>query len=172
MQGATVGFWFAVARERLTETSPDPQQEWNLSLAAFGFALERALTWDKPTLLLGGGGYHSANAARAWTYLTSVAVSHSLSARARQSRRCGTPAYGSSLPALSLLQLGRPLSLDAPIPPDLPTAQYEQFAPDFTLDVPAGHVPDRNSEETIARVEAAFATYAERLARRKRPTAS
>ncbi|BGP55859.1 hypothetical protein JCM8202v2_003466 [Rhodotorula sphaerocarpa] len=119
----------------------DPCKEWNLSLAAVGFALERALTWDKPTLLLGGGGYHSANAARAWTYLTSVA-------------------------------LGRPLSLDAPIPPDLPTAQYEQFAPDFTLDVPAGHVPDRNSEETIARVEAAFATYAERLARRKRPTAS
>ena len=51
------------------------RQEWNLPLASFGFALERVLSWNERTLLLGGGGYHNANAARAWTYLTSVAVS-------------------------------------------------------------------------------------------------
>ncbi|KAG0662140.1 hypothetical protein C6P46_003533 [Rhodotorula mucilaginosa] len=115
----------------------DPCKEWNLPLASFGFALERVLSWNKRTLLLGGGGYHSANAARAWTYLTSVA-------------------------------LGRPLSLEAPIPADLPTTTYEQFAPSFTLDVPAGHVSDRNTSETLARVESAFETYAARLAARKK----
>ncbi|GAA5984140.1 hypothetical protein JCM10908_006065 [Rhodotorula pacifica] len=114
----------------------DPCKEWNLSLADLGFALERVLAWKKRTLLLGGGGYNSANAARAWTYLTSIA-------------------------------LGRPLDLDAPIPADLPTTTYEEFAPSFTLDVPAGHISDRNTEETLSRVEAAFETYAARLAARR-----
>lgn len=59
----------------LTRALTTYRQEWNLPLASFGFALERVLSWNKRTLLLGGGGYHSANAARAWTYLTSVAVS-------------------------------------------------------------------------------------------------
>lgn len=49
-------------------------QEWNLPLSAYGYALERVLRWNKRTLVLGGGGYNSANAARAWAYLTSVAV--------------------------------------------------------------------------------------------------
>ncbi|GAA5870757.1 hypothetical protein JCM3774_001670 [Rhodotorula dairenensis] len=114
----------------------DPCKEWNLPLASFGWALERVLAWKKRTLLLGGGGYHSANAARAWTYLTSIA-------------------------------LERPLALDAPIPPDLATTAYEQFAPSFTLDVPAGHATDRNTEQNLARVESAFEAYAARLEARK-----
>ncbi|GAA5897949.1 hypothetical protein JCM8208_003199 [Rhodotorula glutinis] len=114
----------------------DPCKEWNLSLSALGFAVERVLSWNKPTLLLGGGGYHSPNAARAWAYLTSVA-------------------------------LGRPLPLDTPIPPDLPSSTYALFGPDWTLDVPEAYgVRDRNDDETLGRVERAFEGYAERVGER------
>jgi len=57
-----------------TDSCALASQEWNLSLSALGYAVERVLSWNKRTLLLGGGGYHSPNAARAWAYLTSVAV--------------------------------------------------------------------------------------------------
>ncbi|BGP16681.1 hypothetical protein JCM10213_000402 [Rhodosporidiobolus nylandii] len=111
----------------------DPCKEWNLSLSALGACVEAALRWDKPTLLLGGGGYNSPNAARAWAYLTSVALS-------------------------------RPLSLSTPIPASLSSAQYALFAPDFTLDVPASFgMRDRNTEETLARVESAFGEYVDGL---------
>ncbi|BGP48643.1 hypothetical protein JCM10450v2_004519 [Rhodotorula kratochvilovae] len=107
----------------------DPCKEWNLPLSALGFALDRVLGWGKRTLLLGGGGYHSANAARAWAYLTSIA-------------------------------LARPLPLDTPIPPDLPSAAYAAFGPDWTLDVPSLYgVRDRNTEATLGRVERAFEGY-------------
>ncbi|BGP25074.1 hypothetical protein JCM10295v2_003994 [Rhodotorula toruloides] len=56
----------------------DPCKEWNLPLSAYGFALERVLSWKKPALVLGGGGYSSANAARAWAYLMSVALDRPL----------------------------------------------------------------------------------------------
>uniref|UniRef100_A0A0K3CGL9 histone deacetylase n=1 Tax=Rhodotorula toruloides TaxID=5286 RepID=A0A0K3CGL9_RHOTO len=56
----------------------DPCKEWNLPLSAYGYALERVLRWNKRTLVLGGGGYNSANAARAWAYLTSVALGRPL----------------------------------------------------------------------------------------------
>ncbi|GAA5878232.1 hypothetical protein JCM1840_004043 [Sporobolomyces johnsonii] len=112
----------------------DPCKEWNLSLSALGACVRQALSWDKPTLLLGGGGYSSPNAAKAWAYLTSVA-------------------------------LDRPLPLSSPIPPDgLSTFQYASFAPSFTLDVPAiDGVRDRNTDETLEKVEKAFEEYAGRL---------
>ena len=69
---------------------------------------------------------------------------------------------------LSRFQLDRPLSLEAPIPADLPTTIYEQFAPSFTLDVPAGHVSDRNTPDTLARVESAVESYAAQLAARRK----
>ncbi|EMS20778.1 hypothetical protein NBRC10512_007630 [Rhodotorula toruloides] len=52
--------------------------EWNLPLSAYGYALEQVLSWNKRTLVLGGGGYNSANAARAWAYLASVALGRPL----------------------------------------------------------------------------------------------
>ncbi|GJN90907.1 hypothetical protein Rhopal_003921-T1 [Rhodotorula paludigena] len=108
----------------------DPCKEWNLNLAALGYAVERVLQWNRRTLLLGGGGYDSPNAARAWAYLTS---------------------------------LGRGLPLDTPIPPDLPSAQYELFAPSFTLDVPEGYMRDANTEETLRRVEKTFEVCEDKL---------
>ena len=53
--------------------------ESNLSLSGLGQAVRDILACcqDRKVLMLGGGGYHSANAARAWTYFTSIAVRQS-----------------------------------------------------------------------------------------------
>lgn len=50
----------------------DPVGECNLTLETFGVCLREILGNDLPTLVLGGGGYSFTNAARLWTYLTSV----------------------------------------------------------------------------------------------------
>ncbi|KAF7979298.1 hypothetical protein HWV62_43012 [Athelia sp. TMB] len=60
----------------------DPCGVWNWSLGGeggMGWCISRALAWPGKKVLLGGGGYNSPNAARAWTYLTSVAMGDPLS---------------------------------------------------------------------------------------------
>jgi histone deacetylase 8 len=57
----------------------DPMAIWNWSIdlnekGSMGWILNEILQWRCRTLLLGGGGYNSPNAARAWTYLTAIAV--------------------------------------------------------------------------------------------------
>jgi histone deacetylase 8 len=57
----------------------DPCATFNWSLGggdgSLGWCISRILSeWEGKKLLLGGGGYHSANAARAWAYITSIAV--------------------------------------------------------------------------------------------------
>lgn len=54
----------------------DPVNEWNLSISGLGGALRDIINVceNRKVLLLGGGGYDSASAARAWTYFTSIAV--------------------------------------------------------------------------------------------------
>lgn len=42
------------------------------------WAVERVMGWKVPTVVLGGGGYHHANTARAWATATSVIVSKDL----------------------------------------------------------------------------------------------
>ena len=59
--------------------SGDPMATWNWGIdlnerGSMGWAVNEVLQWRCKTLLVGGGGYHSPNAARAWTYLTSIAV--------------------------------------------------------------------------------------------------
>ncbi|SGY93162.1 BQ5605_C037g11575 [Microbotryum silenes-dioicae] len=57
----------------------DPCAEWNLSAWGMGEVVRRVVqVWGTKTLLLGGGGYESANAARCWAYLTSVALGRPL----------------------------------------------------------------------------------------------
>ncbi|KAH9896667.1 histone deacetylase complex protein [Cubamyces lactineus] len=114
----------------------DPYATWNWSLGGeggLGWYIEHICRWGCKTLLLGGGGYKSPNVARAWTYLTSIA-------------------------------LGRPLSLEADIPDH---GAFPLYAPSFTLDVPAGHGRDRNSEEYLERVEGIFARVVEAIRQRR-----
>ncbi|KAI6010113.1 hypothetical protein EDC04DRAFT_2770386 [Pisolithus marmoratus] len=60
----------------------DPMATWNWCLGgegSLGSWLEKMIRqWQGKKLLLGGGGYNSANAARAWAYLTSVAMGSTL----------------------------------------------------------------------------------------------
>lgn len=62
----------------------DPYATWNWSLGesegSLGWCIDRICNhWQTKILLLGGGGYHSPNAARAWAYLTSIALGQPLS---------------------------------------------------------------------------------------------
>lgn len=56
----------------------DPMAMWNWSLGgvgSLGWYITRILRdWHGKKLLLGGGGYNSTNASRAWAFLTSVAI--------------------------------------------------------------------------------------------------
>ncbi|KAF8839677.1 arginase deacetylase [Paxillus ammoniavirescens] len=56
----------------------DPTATWNWSLGgpgSLGWCIERVIHgWSGKKLLLGGGGYNSPNAARAWAFLTSIAA--------------------------------------------------------------------------------------------------
>ncbi|EJF58949.1 histone deacetylase complex protein [Dichomitus squalens] len=57
--------------------SGDPYATWNWSLGGeggMGWCVDRICHWPSRTLLLGGGGYNSPNVARAWTFLTSIAL--------------------------------------------------------------------------------------------------
>ncbi|KAL7284332.1 hypothetical protein ACG7TL_001618 [Trametes sanguinea] len=63
----------------------DPYATWNWALGGeggLGWYVDRICGWGCKTLLLGGGGYNSPNVARAWTYLTSVALGRPLSLEA------------------------------------------------------------------------------------------
>lgn len=48
--------------------------KWNLDIKSVGMAVKHILSYKLPTLLLGGGGYAKALAARCWTYCTAVAL--------------------------------------------------------------------------------------------------
>ncbi|KAM0748508.1 Arginase/deacetylase [Meredithblackwellia eburnea MCA 4105] len=64
--------------------------------------------------------------------------------------------------------LDQPLPLTQPIPTSTESMEesFETFAPSFTLDVPAGEMRDRNTEETLQKVESAFEGYANELRRK------
>ncbi|GAA6023577.1 hypothetical protein JCM11491_005350 [Sporobolomyces phaffii] len=113
----------------------DPCKEWNLSLSDYGHCVSAILDWNVPTLLLGGGGYSSPNAARTWTYLTSLCLNR-------------------PSPSPSTCQ----------IPSSLAPEEYEQFSPSFTLDVEASEtIRDKNNDLTLSRVETAFEGYCRHL---------
>ncbi|KAH8100349.1 histone deacetylase 8 [Cristinia sonorae] len=75
---------FTVVQCGVDGLAGDPYATWNLSLAdgegSLGWCIDRICSeWACKVLLLGGGGYNSPNAARAWTYMTSVALGCPLS---------------------------------------------------------------------------------------------
>lgn len=72
--------------------------------------------------------------------------------------RCASPPSLFMLQNIdAAMQLGRPLDLEAEIPPSMD--EYAQFAPSFTLDAPARNMQDQNTEEKLAEVEKVFAGY-------------
>ncbi|EMD31974.1 hypothetical protein CERSUDRAFT_119291 [Gelatoporia subvermispora B] len=79
----------------------DPCGVWNWSLAeaegSFAWCVDRICNkWGYKTLLLGGGGYNSPNAARAWTYLMSLACQRQLSVEANIPHHSAFPLYAPS----------------------------------------------------------------------------
>uniref|UniRef100_A0A8D2LMT4 Histone deacetylase n=1 Tax=Varanus komodoensis TaxID=61221 RepID=A0A8D2LMT4_VARKO len=57
----------------------DPMCSFNMTPEGIGKCLSYVLQWQLPTLILGGGGYHLANTARCWTYLTGIILGRTLS---------------------------------------------------------------------------------------------
>ncbi|PPQ68447.1 hypothetical protein CVT26_006034 [Gymnopilus dilepis] len=79
----------------------DPCSTFNWSLGeeegSLGWCIGKILThWAGRKLLLGGGGYNSANAARAWSYLTSIALDNPLSLATEIPDHAGFPLYAPS----------------------------------------------------------------------------
>ncbi|KAJ7098377.1 histone deacetylase complex protein [Mycena epipterygia] len=79
----------------------DPMAIFNWSLGpeegSLGWCVGRVVnSWRGKKVLLGGGGYDSPNAARAWAYLTSVALDHPLSLETEIPDHTHFPAYAPS----------------------------------------------------------------------------
>lgn len=58
--------------------SGDPLGAWNLTPSAFVQCVRLVQSWGLPLLLLGGGGYVAANAARCWTIVTAAVLGQEL----------------------------------------------------------------------------------------------
>ncbi|KAF9321852.1 hypothetical protein BG003_010876 [Podila horticola] len=91
----------------------DTLGKWNLGLDGYGHCLKAILSWKKPLIVLGGGGYKNSSAARCYAYLTSVILERDIS-------------------------------------DDIPEHEYfEDYAPDFQLQVEPGRQPDENTKEYL-----------------------
>ncbi|BFZ59837.1 Histone deacetylase 8 [Saitoella coloradoensis] len=112
----------------------DRHREWNLAPEDYADCIRKVLKWDIPTLFLGGGGYNHADAARCWTYLTSVIA-------------------GSGVE----LELGRE------IPEDLEAVDYNAFGPEYELGVERGQQGDENTEESVGEVVEVVRGYIEKM---------
>uniref|UniRef100_A0A2C9JYC4 Histone deacetylase n=1 Tax=Biomphalaria glabrata TaxID=6526 RepID=A0A2C9JYC4_BIOGL len=58
--------------------SEDPMTSFNLTHFGIAKCVCYMLTWNLPTVLLGGGGYHFPNTAKCWTFLTALAAGKKL----------------------------------------------------------------------------------------------
>ncbi|KAG8744939.1 hypothetical protein FRC10_009174 [Ceratobasidium sp. 414] len=123
----------------------DPHAVWNWDVdvereGSMGWCTQRVVHWVRDraglkAVFLGGGGYNHPNAARAWTYLTSIIT-------------------------------GDALSINADIPDH---AAFLQYAPSFTLDVPAGNMPDENTDHELGHIETTFEVLISRIQRAQSP---
>jgi len=92
---------FVVVQCGVDGLAGDPCATWNWSLGggdgSMGWCIGRIIKeWPGKKLLLGGGGYNSPNAARAWTYLTSIAMGQPLSLDTEIPDHKAFPLYGHS----------------------------------------------------------------------------
>lgn len=128
----------------------DPMNTWNLDLHSILTAVDDILRYGDsarvPTLLLGGGGYHCANAARGWTALTALALGR-LDTR---EWNCDDASKADRV------------SADSPIPTNSP--HWPKYAPSYTLDVPAGHRVDTlHTDEYLSNIEDTFRGHADAI---------
>ncbi|CAL8079199.1 unnamed protein product [Calicophoron daubneyi] len=54
----------------------DEDSEIEICMSGYLRALKQILSWQVPTLILGGGGYNFPDTARLWTKLTALAIEH------------------------------------------------------------------------------------------------
>ncbi|KIY49909.1 Arginase/deacetylase [Fistulina hepatica ATCC 64428] len=93
----TFGPDFVIVQCGVDGLAGDPWRTFNMSLGSLGWCIDRVVnTWHVKTLLLGGGGYHNANAARAYAYFTSIAMNRPLPLDAVIPDHAGFPLYGPS----------------------------------------------------------------------------
>ncbi|KAF9502195.1 histone deacetylase complex protein [Pleurotus eryngii] len=92
---------FVVVQCGLDALAGDPCATFNWSLGtgdgSLGWCVDRIhKEWSGKKLYLGGGGYHSANAARAWAYLTSIILDNPLPLDTNIPDHPGFPLYAPS----------------------------------------------------------------------------
>jgi hypothetical protein len=109
---------------------------FNLSLKGHADCVDYVMSFNVPTLVVGGGGYTLRNVPRCWTYETSVILNSPIKVR-----------MSSSIPSLSLL------------PPPLPSKDslphndyYEYFAPDYKLHLPVSNMENLNTEAHLEEI--------------------
>lgn len=90
-------------------------------------------SFDKPLLLLGGGGYTMRNVSRAWAYETGLATGVELGRGTCKLVTDGKKTHP---------------SLDIPV-----NEYFEYFGPDYQLDVKASNSEDLNSPAYLERVK-------------------
>jgi histone deacetylase 8 len=100
---------YVVAQCGVDALAGDPWATFNWSVGggdgSLGWCVERILsTWPGKKLLLGGGGYNSPNAARAWAYLTSIAAGNPLDLDTHIPDHSAFPMYGPSFTVRSSLR--------------------------------------------------------------------
>ncbi|KJA14845.1 hypothetical protein HYPSUDRAFT_413674 [Hypholoma sublateritium FD-334 SS-4] len=92
---------FVVLQCGVDTLAGDPCATFNWSLGdsagSMGWCVQKVINeWPGKKLLLGGGGYNSPNAARAWSYFTSIALGSPLSLETEIPDHGGFPLYGPS----------------------------------------------------------------------------
>jgi len=96
-----------------------------------------------PTLILGGGGYNTSNAAKCWSSLTALSLG-----------RWKFDHEKKNDPEEENKDLG--LFDNKTLIPESDSKHWETYAPDFNLGVAEGSTGDENDEEYLLEVEKVF----------------
>lgn len=105
----------------------DPLGGFNLTNASFIQCTTHVLSLNKPTLILGGGGYNPANAARVWADVLETCIHSRLEENERP-----TPSHAYA-------------SRDIPLTDDF----FERYGPSFSRDISSQHLKDENTPQEL-----------------------